>query len=449
MKKMAFRFLAWGVGMTLAGIACNFLSQSPLSTLGSSYTDPCSIKPDLGLNLEAAASALTMTSKDGAPTFEPLGIDGAQRLADEIIPDDTLCSLTVSTTTQTVLDHADQLLRDGKTEEAQTLLEDWLADQKKPNSGGALYMVAQGTVDSDRQIIHDILRAAGEVASVGGDPQPFLDYAIELFRLMAVREIQDASLEEIMRIAEEAILLGQDDIAEEALQRARDILAGILDEAIAGFDPCITQNDDLSELLKTLEQAILLGVEGTLGPGDARYDAVLQHVEKFVKLRLGSNPWPPTIPEYEGPEPSCAIAELEFRVVMPPGCDNQLEIPLIPLQFIIPPAEPEDDEELYFSTEEKAIYNVEGKGSVTGKIVCPPLAEFSFDEIITIEGTLEGISPNRILRLRLKVSGQSGFDAPLIELGADENSAIELEFPLVDGAMQVRGGDEFILHLIK
>lgn len=83
------------------------------------------------------------------------------------------------------------------------------------------------------------------------------------------------------------------------------------------------------------------------------------------------------------------------------------------------------------------------------RLFAPPLAEFSFDEIITIEGTLEGISPNRILRLRLKVSGQSGFDAPLIELGADENSAIELEFPLVDGAMQVRGGDEFILHLIK
>ncbi|RPH55589.1 MAG: hypothetical protein EHM81_14390, partial [Chloroflexi bacterium] len=176
-------------GIILIGIACNFLSQIPYSPTKRSFTDPCATKPDLGLNLEAAASAITVTStkNNSPPNFGTLGIEGARRLADEIRPTDTFCSLTVSPSTQAVLEQADQLIKDGKAKEAQTLLENWLAEQEKPENGNALHLAAEGITDSDRQILRDVFRAAEKVYDTGGNPQPFVDYATEIFRSMATQ----------------------------------------------------------------------------------------------------------------------------------------------------------------------------------------------------------------------------------------------------------------------
>ncbi len=453
MKKVSWRFLIAALGAFLVGVTCNFFSQVSTPPAKTPFTNPCLAQPDLGFNIEAASvNAAVSTDANGSLIFAALGIERAQKLADELRPVDTFCNLAVSPATQTILNQADLLIQDGKSEEAQTLLVNWLTTQRKPESNGNLYMIAQGIPNPDRQMLRDILQVAEKVELTGGDVQPFLDYAVEVFRSMAAQELPGADFKESMRIADEAFRLGQTDIGEQALQQAQKIWAQMLDNAIANFNLCTAQNDDIEELLDILGQAIMLGINGTNGPDGDRYAAVFQKVGGFFKLRFGDDPWPARLPDYEGPAPTCKFAELEVRLVIP-GCTGTTEAGRIPLSLTPPSTEAED---LYFSEEEKAYYFVEGQGPIKSDSGCGGFRIILEGEV-SVTGSYEGLPPNTVLHLHWPFKGLLKFYCPPELVGAacvnpggvDPQLEFDLELPLVDGARQEIGAWEFILHLIE
>jgi hypothetical protein len=256
-----------------------------------------------------------------------------------------------------------------------------------------------------------------------------------------------------MLIVEEAIMLGQNDIQEKAFQQAQEVWAKILDQAITNFNPCITKNEDLVELLNILDRAIGLGIEGSAE--GARFDAVLQKIGQYIQLHFVDNPWPKLIPEIKGRAPSCVFAELEARLGLP-GCMEPAEVERIPLKFVVSSADPEELEELYLSKEEKAYHFVEGKGHVYAEAECVGFT-VTLDGDVNVEGSYEGLPPDVILHLRWPISGLLKFYCPILTegaqcldpIGVDPQLELNLEFPLVEGAREEIGGWEFILHLVE
>jgi hypothetical protein len=99
-----------------------------------------------------------------------------------------------------------------------------------------------------------------------------------------------------------------------------------LDASIEDFDPCLPNDkileEDISDLLKKLAQAIILGVPGTYGPGESRYDAVMSKVWRAAQ---GLNPEAAmSLPEPKNPPPECE-ASYEFEIDIHAFCPEIVE----------------------------------------------------------------------------------------------------------------------------
>ncbi len=280
------------LGFSMA--ACNFQQGTPNVLQESAQGwDPCASMPDLGFDLEGAASAPALISSEDSPTLGALGQEGAQALADQIQPQDTFCDAPLPAVFQPILENAKRLADQGDKAGARMLLDSLLELGSRPG-GGYLLSVRLQTPGQSRSFIKGFLTAAGIDQSLGGDGQDFIDRANSTFSEMANAELNSASFDETMRLSEEAQLLGQDDIAQRTLERAQEIAAEGLDTAIEDFDPCLPDpqvlKDDITKLLVSLQTALLLGVPGTYGPGDARYDAAWSKAAAALKTLMGDTP---------------------------------------------------------------------------------------------------------------------------------------------------------------
>lgn len=251
-------------------------SQSPSKIPASQmpYPDPCATHLTLALNLEGAAqfpSAINAPA-DQPPSLIPGGRQAAQELADALQPSLTLCAYTISASTQSVIRQADERAKGGNQDQALEILRQRLQEIKGTVNHGRLAIPSLQETDW-RGVVRDILGMAAAAYDLGGDFQPYHDAANQIVRTHAAQELADADLLGSLRIEEEAILFGIEDVEQMARQRVNQIATEMIDAAIEDFDPCNADREAVKQLLNTAAKATLLGVEG-LEPGEERYEAV-------------------------------------------------------------------------------------------------------------------------------------------------------------------------------
>jgi hypothetical protein len=282
--------LLLGFGLFACGGPQEAVDQT---THSSESWDPCGNLPGLALDLEAAASAPALIGQEDSPTLGELGPEGAKALAAQLQPQGTFCEAAPPAAFQPILEKAQQLADQGDKAGARMLLESLLDIGSLPGGGYHLSVRIQ-TPGQARSFIRGLLVAAGLDLALGGDGKDFIDQANTTFSEMANGELNSASFEETLRLADEAQRLGQDDIAQRALERAQEIAAEGLDAAIEDLDPCLSNpqdlHDEITKLLLAFQTASLLGVPDTYGPGQSRYDATWSQATKALKALGGETP---------------------------------------------------------------------------------------------------------------------------------------------------------------
>ena len=238
------------------------------------YPNPCTSPPKLAYNIEAAAQFPfeINASADQPPSLIPGGRQASQELAEALQPSATLCTYAISPSTQTVIQQADGLAKAGKKDQALDMLRYRLQEIIETVRHGRLALSPFQTKEW-REAVRDILGMAEATYNLGGDYQPFHDAANQMVRTHAAQELADADLLGSLRIEEEAILFGIEDLEQMAHQRVNQIATEMIDAAIEDFDPCQADREAVVQLLNTAAKATLLGVEG-LEPEEGRYEAV-------------------------------------------------------------------------------------------------------------------------------------------------------------------------------
>lgn len=299
-------------------------SQTPAGVMDSaSLADLCSTPPDEWLSVESASSAPALgVIEAGTPsTMGIIGREGAIALAGSIRPRDTFCSLGVSDSARGIINQALQLVSRNQKSEARRMLENLLNQASAPylSSKAVPISLVFGKPQSslgDRQRIRDLVNAGGADILAGGDGQAFQDAASHAFNDLANSELPDADFGESMRLTEEALQLGEQEIADAASQRAKDIWEENLDAAIEDFDPCTATKQEVTDLLNKLAQGMLLGLEGTGGTGGSRYDAVDAKFKTAVKRMYNDAARKARLYELVEPLPECEKqAELEIEYI--------------------------------------------------------------------------------------------------------------------------------------
>ncbi|MFN2149737.1 MAG: hypothetical protein ACK2T2_15235 [Anaerolineales bacterium] len=285
--------LAVALVISLGITGCNLPRQtSELNQNAAPTWNPCEALTGLALDIDGAASAPALVGPQDAPTLGTLGAQGAQALADQLQPQGTFCDAEVPAAFTSILEKAQDLADQGDQEGARKLLNSLL--DMGVRASGHLLDVRLQTASQARSSIAGYLAAAGIDQAIGGDGRDFIDQANATFNQMANNELGSATFDETLRLAEEAQLLGQEDIAQRALQRAQDIAAEGLDAAIEDLDPCLSNpqdlHDEITKLLLAFQTASLLGVPNTHGPGDPRYDATWSRATEALKAIGGVTP---------------------------------------------------------------------------------------------------------------------------------------------------------------
>lgn len=275
---------AFSISFCILVITAFALAQCgpPPATPRAAYEGPCTGGQSLAFNIDKAAeSSFGVTFSDEAPAkLTGLGMETAQKMADELQPGGTICSLSVSAATQAIIAEANRQAESGKRAEALKLLSQHL--RRLTATAGAVHLVKLSAQDQNwRQDARDIL-GMGEVAyDLGGDPTPFHDAAQSLVSQHGQQELMEASLLDALRIEADAQLFGLEDLAQQARERIDGIATEMIDTAIEDFDPCSADRRAVVDLLNTEAQATLLGVDG-LEPGEGRYEAVKAKIQQAL-----------------------------------------------------------------------------------------------------------------------------------------------------------------------
>lgn len=280
---MNSKILGLFLALPLFLVACSAAPTSATPpTSQVPYQNPCNSPPGLVFNLEAAAQFpfRVNTPDNQPPSLSPGGMQAAQELAEALQPSLTLCNYAISPNTQTVIQQADELAKAGKKDQALDMLRQRLQEISETVSHGRLALARLKTRDW-REAVRDILGMAEAVYYLGGDFQLYHDAANQMLRTHAAQELADADLLGSLRIEEEAILFGIEDLEQMARQRTNQIATEMIDAAIEDFDPCQADREAVVQLLNTAAKAYMLGVEG-LEPEEARYEAVKSKAQQAL-----------------------------------------------------------------------------------------------------------------------------------------------------------------------
>lgn len=264
--------------------------------------DLCAVEVDLGLNIGLAATAPVFV--EGGTELGQLGEEGARALAAQMVPPDDFCSYAVSARTQEVLEQVEALAREGKLDQARDLMRARYEELVGATNGVGVLAAPQPQPAGDvaRGTIRDLFEFAEQDQALGlGDGQKYMDAAKAEFQELADQELSSGNLDKTMRILDEAQSMGESEIAERALKQAQDIVGEALEAAIKDFDPCLDNPEilgkEIADLLNLLGQAMLLGVDGAWGPGEALYDAAVGKanagMQQVASLNSGGAKPPP------------------------------------------------------------------------------------------------------------------------------------------------------------
>ncbi len=271
---------------------------------------------ELNFDIAAASRAPTMPEIDPntPPVMGTLGSEGAVGLAASMAPTDSFCSLVVSDSAELVIAQAMQLVEQGKSEQARQVLAEWFAEQSSQWGVGAKLAAPAQSGDSARQVIRDLVNAAAADQAAGGDGSAYSNAANQAFRDMFAGEIGDAGFEDSMRLAEEAWRLGENELGETAANRARKIWEEKLKGDIEDFDPCTATEKEVQDLLNSLAQAMLLGVQGSFDSGGQYYDAATAKSQTAINQLTSQAAAKAGFPEAAPPPPECTVGgDIEVR----------------------------------------------------------------------------------------------------------------------------------------
>lgn len=267
---------------------------SPAATgIESRLADPCSGPlPTDRFSLETAA-AIPTVGDDGS--VSTLGSDGAATILDQLIVSDrSVCALEVSPSVQEVINAVRAASAQGDRSEVRRLLEQLirvdLAAEASPIGsvlGQRIRIDLRAAVSplgsvlsigpsQDLQKVRDNLAAAAEAYAQGEDElgDEAMDRAREGFTEYAEGAIlATEDVVALLTIAAQAQLLGLDGIAEEAIDKARDLLEKELEAVTDRYEPCTSTPAETRELLVATARVQLIG--GDSSEGDSLISASL------------------------------------------------------------------------------------------------------------------------------------------------------------------------------
>lgn len=266
-----FYFITISILLLIFAFSCSSEDKNPT---GSDKNQPFSISDACDNQIELSfyvteASLIPIPRED--LTFENLGQPGAEALADELMSEDGFCSLAISSSSENIFKQVEELILDGMNSEARDLLATLLGNGKIIVPSNRNVANSLSFLSNDRQKVRDLLRAAAYDQRAGGDGQAFINDAQGVYSTWAEGYIPGASVEEALRIAAEAQLLGLDSLGDLALEKALELVQEDLVNTVNAFDPCTATVDDVDDLLKKLAKEQLLTGE----PGD-EYDNVME-----------------------------------------------------------------------------------------------------------------------------------------------------------------------------
>jgi len=411
------------LALAIALLACQSVADLPIPGGSSSSGDNgaasiCSKNPELGLELELASQAPTCAA-DCTEIGPELGRDGAEALAAELVPADTFCSYDVSPETQAVIDQAAQLASQGETDEALGLLANRVQELSGQSAVRKALAAPSRQSSGGRQAARDILAMGQRTAMWGGDDEPFINAAQSAFRDFALQELPGADLTETMRIAEEAALLGLDDIEQQALDQARDIAEREYKEASASLDPCTVTKDALKVVMKKIQIAMLLGVPSANEHDNPAFANLLQTIMQAAAAVKNK--------ESGGMIEGCKVTgelEISYTMFFSVGTDEPIVVTTsVPFSLDLTEEPPgyQTVVELYtdkmFSLPDQTVHDI---------------VDFDVDVSIWYMG---GSTP---LEVDMGVKGGSEFffSVPIQSGTPDIDENVQLYFPLTEGATQ-------------
>lgn len=315
MKYLLSGLLAFLLLSCIAGCSA---SGNPPALETYQLQDICSSPPFLEYDLAAASQApfLPELAPETPPSLGLLGSEGASELAMSLIPSGTFCSLAVSDAAAAEISRALQLIQRGRSDQARTVLKEWLSGQGSI-LGARLAAPAWAGSDS-RQQIRDLLNAAAADVLAGGDGSTYLAEANQTFRDMFAGEISDAGFGDSMRLAEEAGLLGENELYDTAVNRAKRIWEEKLQADLEDFDPCSATREEVRDLLNSLAQAMLLGIEGAYEDTGQYYQAVKAKAQAAAQQLHNQLAIEKGFPELSSPVPECTPGgDIEVRQLLP------------------------------------------------------------------------------------------------------------------------------------
>lgn len=258
---------------------------SPQAAL-SSASDPCSDWQGLR---HYALEARWITAGDTASLpgrfffdsqgefqAEPMGIDGVNALVDEMTSGETFCDLSPSPTAKRAVD---RFLAAPDPMSARDILFDAARAEVEPLGYVVVGAAASGPVEPRRRGGYRdlfLMASALEWAGADDDAASLRDTAVEMFGDEAKAAMEGADNQDLIEIAAAAQLLGQDDLAEAALDRRRENAKAEVKKRSKEFVRCSEPGSDrVSNFVKALARADLLGVSDVsaeeAGPGNAEY----------------------------------------------------------------------------------------------------------------------------------------------------------------------------------
>jgi len=313
------------------------------TTILEVLSDICDQLVDLGLNQTAAANAPAdvSISLDKGITFQQLGVAGAQALVAELTSAETFCSLPISPAAQEIIDQALESAQAGDPQAGREILQSLL--QGNGSSNQIILVSLQAEINSARQRIRDWMEAAEADRALGGDGQAYLDAAQKAFVDVFNDDLPGAALKEALGLAQEAGILGDNTLANQARELADQIVTKTLVAAITDFDPCTAEIAEMLVLFKALQQAALLGIPEALGGGNQLFDQVSDLSRMAAQQRLNEEALMAELQEQVTPVAICNIAgekeisgeiEIQMLIIGRPMILGKISVGRVPFQVL-------------------------------------------------------------------------------------------------------------------
>jgi len=232
----------------------------------SQSTDPCSGPlPTDGFALDTVADIPTF-GDDGSTST--LGADEAEAILDELLdPELSMCSLEVSSGVQEAIDAVRAAAARGDESEVRRLLEQLIRVEIQA-AATPIKSLRNFYAPEDRQKARDAAAAAAEAQAQGHNDlaEEAMDQAREHYTNYAATAISATDdVRALLTIAAEAQLFGLDDVASDAIEKAIEILEMELEEITGRYDPCTANAAEFRELAIATARVQLIGGDSSEG----------------------------------------------------------------------------------------------------------------------------------------------------------------------------------------